>query len=52
MDGPEPGNLGSYSGTEFTEPVFLVDAKCNADTTGPFSGRLDEHVKAFPRATR
>ena len=43
----------SYSaGAKFTELVFLADAKCNPDTAGLSSGRLDEHVTAFPRATR
>ena len=45
-------NPCSISGTEFTELVCLAETKCNADTAGPSSGRLDEHVKAFPRATR
>ena len=46
------GNPCSYSGVEFTDIVFLADAKCNADTAGPSSGRLCELVMAFPRATR
>ena len=45
------GNLCSCSGTGFTELVFLVDAKCNADTTDLSSDHLDEHFKSFPRAT-
>lgn len=40
-----------YSGAEFTEPVFLIDAKHNVETAGPSSSRLGEYSAAFPRAT-
>ena len=48
------GNLCSNSRAEFTRLLFLVEAKGNADTTGPFSGRLGELrvVAAFPKAIR
>lgn len=40
-----------YSGAEFTEPVFLIDAKRNVETAGPSSSRLGEYSSASPRAT-
>ena len=52
MDSPEPMVTYVNSGTEFTELVFLVNAKCNSDTTGLSSGCLDEHFTSFPRATQ
>lgn len=49
LDGPEPrATFCSYTGTEFTELLFSVDANCNVNTASPSSGRLGVYVAAFP----